>query len=139
LSKSVTYFTSGKNRGIITFGAAQRQEDVGFGKNLKPCTLIPLPFLLYHPTPTQLRASYNKPMTINVLFFASLREKAGRGLEYPITSPLTLRDLAAQLEKNHTGLFLNGTLCAINEQYADPETLVNVGDTVAFFPPVSGG
>jgi sulfur-carrier protein len=78
-------------------------------------------------------------MIINILFFASLREKVGRGLEYSLASPLTLRELATRLEESHTGLSLNGTLCAINEQYADPETLVNAGDTVAFFPPVSGG
>jgi sulfur-carrier protein len=78
-------------------------------------------------------------MTISVLFFATLREKVGRELEYPLASPLTLRELASNLEKSHAGLSLSGTLCAINEQYADPETLVNAGDTVAFFPPVSGG
>jgi sulfur-carrier protein len=78
-------------------------------------------------------------MTVNILFFANLREKVGRGVEYPLSSPLTLRELATQLEQTHTGLSLSGTLCAINEQYADPETLVNAGDTVAFFPPVSGG
>jgi sulfur-carrier protein len=78
-------------------------------------------------------------MTINVLFFASLREKVGRELSVPLTSQLTLRELATTLEKNHAGLSLSGTLCAINEQYADPETLLQAGDTVAFFPPVSGG
>ena len=78
-------------------------------------------------------------MSINILFFASLREKVGRGVEYPLASPLTLRELATRLEQSHSGLSLTGTLCAINEQYADPETLVNAGDTVAFFPPVSGG
>jgi molybdopterin converting factor subunit 1 len=78
-------------------------------------------------------------MTINVLFFASLREKAGREQDVALESPVTLRELAARLEQTHTGLSLSGTLCAINEQYADPETLVSAGDTVAFFPPVSGG
>lgn len=78
-------------------------------------------------------------MTINVLFFASLREKAGRQQEVSLASPLTLRELAARLEQTHTGLSLSGTLCAINEQYADPEALIKAGDTVAFFPPVSGG
>jgi sulfur-carrier protein len=78
-------------------------------------------------------------MTINILFFANLREKAGRQQEMSLETPVTLRELAVQLEQTHTGLSLSGTLCAINEQYADPETLVVAGDTVAFFPPVSGG
>lgn len=78
-------------------------------------------------------------MTISILFFASLREKAGRQQEVSLVSPLTLRELATQLEQTHAGLSLSGTLCAINEQYADPDALVKAGDTVAFFPPVSGG
>jgi sulfur-carrier protein len=78
-------------------------------------------------------------MTVNILFFASLREKAGRQQEVSLESPLTLRELAQRLEQTHTGLSLSGTLCAINEQYSDPETLIKAGDTVAFFPPVSGG
>jgi sulfur-carrier protein len=78
-------------------------------------------------------------MTINVLFFASLREIAGRQQEVLLDSPVTLRELATRLEQTHTGLSLSGTLCAVNEQYADPEAFVSAGDTVAFFPPVSGG
>jgi molybdopterin converting factor subunit 1 len=78
-------------------------------------------------------------MTVSILFFASLRETAGRQQEVSLDSPLTLRELATRLEQSHTGLSLSGTLCAINEQYADPDTLVKAGDTVAFFPPVSGG
>jgi sulfur-carrier protein len=78
-------------------------------------------------------------MTINILFFASLREKAGRQQEVSLDSPVTLRELAVRLEQTHTGLSLSGTLCAINEQYADPDALIQAGDTVAFFPPVSGG
>ncbi len=78
-------------------------------------------------------------MTINILFFASLRATAGRQQEVSLESPLTLRELAQRLEHTYTGLSLGGTLCAINEQYADPDTLIQSGDTVAFFPPVSGG
>jgi sulfur-carrier protein len=78
-------------------------------------------------------------MTVNVLFFASLREKAGRQQALSFESPVTLRDLATRLEQSHAGLSLSGTLCAINEHYADPDALVQAGDTVAFFPPVSGG
>lgn len=78
-------------------------------------------------------------MNVSILFFASLREKAGRQQNMSLDEPLTLRQLAARLEQTHTGLSLSGTLCAINEQYADPDALIQAGDTVAFFPPVSGG
>jgi molybdopterin converting factor subunit 1 len=79
-------------------------------------------------------------MTVTVLFFASLREKTRqRSLELPLEQASSLRDLARQLEETFAGLSLSGSLCAINEQYAEPETLIKAGDTVAFFPPVSGG
>ena len=79
-------------------------------------------------------------MNVNVLFFASLREAADtRQLELSLENATTLRQLAERLEQDYQGLSLRGSLCAVNERYADPEHLLNEGDTVAFFPPVSGG
>ena len=79
-------------------------------------------------------------MTVTVLFFASLREQVQqRSLELSLEQPLTLRELATRLEQSYKGLSLSGSLCAINEHYAEPEVTVQAGDTVAFFPPVSGG
>lgn len=79
-------------------------------------------------------------MTVQVLFFASLREAANtRELQLSFDAPLSARDLAQQLETEHAGLELSGALCAINEHYVHPDTLLNEGDTIAFFPPVSGG
>lgn len=79
-------------------------------------------------------------MTLHVLFFASLREVANtRDLELSLDSPLTARDLANHLEARYSGLRLAGALCAINEHYAHPDEPLAEGDTVAFFPPVSGG
>ncbi len=78
-------------------------------------------------------------MNVKVLFFASLREAAGtRQLELALDAPVTLRQLAERLERSHA-LSLSGSLCAVNERYAEPESVVADGDTVAFFPPVSGG
>jgi sulfur-carrier protein len=77
---------------------------------------------------------------IKVLFFANLRETVKeRQLELSLETPLSVRQLAGTLEQAHAGLSLSGSLCAINEQYAEPEHLIQSGDTVAFFPPVSGG
>lgn len=78
-------------------------------------------------------------MDVKVLFFASLREAAGtRQLDLSLDAPTTLRQLAERLERSH-GVNLGGSLCALNEHYAAPEKQVADGDTVAFFPPVSGG
>ncbi len=77
---------------------------------------------------------------ITILFFASLREKVKqRQLELDLETSLSVRALADKLEQTHKGLSLSGSLCAINEHYAEPEHLIQPGDTVAFFPPVSGG
>lgn len=79
-------------------------------------------------------------MTINVLFFATLREATNtRELKLSLDDNLSTRALASKLERDYAGLSLKGSLCAINEQYAAPDDLLNEGDTVAFFPPVSGG
>jgi sulfur-carrier protein len=50
-----------------------------------------------------------------------------------------VQQLANRLEHSYRGLSLSGSLCAINEHYAEPEQMIQAGDTVAFFPPVSGG
>lgn len=79
-------------------------------------------------------------MTVSVLFFATLREHIGkRELQLELPSSLSLRQLAERLEADYKGLSLSGSLCAINEQYSDPDATIQAGDTVAFFPPVSGG
>lgn len=78
-------------------------------------------------------------MDVKILFFASLRERAGtRQLDLSLDAPTTLRQLAERLEQSH-GLPLSGSLCAVNEHYAEPDQMVENGDTIAFFPPVSGG
>ena len=78
-------------------------------------------------------------MNVTVLFFASLREAAGaKELNLSLDAPTTVRELAEQLERSHN-LALSGSLCALNEHYAAPEQRVADGDTIAFFPPVSGG
>jgi len=77
-------------------------------------------------------------MSINVQFFASLREQLGKQqttIEFAkVTDVYSVWSLAS------SGLTMpDNTLCAINMEYAKPETLVTDGDEVAFFPPVTGG
>ncbi|PCJ87981.1 MAG: molybdopterin synthase sulfur carrier subunit [Thiotrichaceae bacterium] len=77
-------------------------------------------------------------MSINVQFFASLRELLGKqqtNLEYEPS--LTVSHV---WEKACSGIAMpDNTLCAINMEYVKPGTQVNEGDEVAFFPPVTGG
>ncbi len=77
-------------------------------------------------------------MSIEVQFFASLRESLGKqqtSLEYrdglDIMTVWQLASDGATMPDN--------TLCAINMEYVKTETPVNDGDEVAFFPPVTGG
>ncbi len=77
-------------------------------------------------------------MTINVQFFASLREQLGKQQEtLECDTPLDVLSVWSQASG---GLpIANNTLCAINMEYVKTDALVQDGDEVAFFPPVTGG
>lgn len=83
---------------------------------------------------------------ITVLYFAWLRERTGKG-EERIALPDTIRtvtalvDWLARRSAGHAAAFENRRTvrCAVNQDFADPETPVHPGDEVAFFPPVTGG
>ncbi|SEA83459.1 MAG: MoaD/ThiS family protein [Candidatus Thiothrix putei] len=77
-------------------------------------------------------------MPIKVLFFASLRERIGQSqrlLESDM--PLTLQEV---WQRSSGESHLPGNvLMSINQTYANASSLVQPGDEVAFFPPVTGG
>ena len=77
-------------------------------------------------------------MQVNVKFFASLAEQVGHdSISVLVTPPATILDVwRLATERAELG---EGLLCALNLEYAAPETEVNEGDEVAFFPPVTGG
>ena len=83
---------------------------------------------------------------IDVLFFASLREKIGQAsctIEAP-GEPVTVRklidEIATILGHEAAGLLQqDNTVIAVNYQTADDNTLIKNGDEVAFYPPVTGG
>jgi molybdopterin synthase catalytic subunit len=78
-------------------------------------------------------------MVVNVLFFASHRRAAGTAAStLELNEGSTVRDAAALLEARH-GLTLRGSMVAVNDEYATPETRLRAGDTLALIPPVSGG
>lgn len=75
-------------------------------------------------------------MSIQVKFFASLREQVGLSdiiIEQASTAA-EVWDLATSKQQQPDNL-----LVAINLEYAKLNSPVNDGDEVAFFPPVTGG
>jgi len=77
-------------------------------------------------------------MNIKVKYFASLREQIGRpGDNLQVSEPLT----AVEVWKQATGReqVSDGLLIALNQEYISDDVLVNDGDEIAFFPPVTGG
>ncbi len=77
-------------------------------------------------------------MTIEVKFFASLREKTGKAdLRMELSGPLNVEQVWRQATENMT--MPDNTLCAVNMEYVDKNHPVAEGDEVAFFPPVTGG
>lgn len=77
-------------------------------------------------------------MSIKVRYFASLKERIGRAEDAAVTTaPITARALWRQCVPDLPPP--EQTLVAINLDYADWDSLVNDGDEIAFFPPVTGG
>jgi molybdopterin synthase sulfur carrier subunit len=84
-------------------------------------------------------------MMIEVLFFAGLREAlATDRLEVAAEPGLTAEALLAQLA-DRGGAWQQAlagdrpVMVAINEELVSATALLTDGDTVAFFPPVTGG
>lgn len=82
-------------------------------------------------------------MHLQILFFATLKDKAGTGslsLALPGDS-MTVMDVRRELVRRYPALTANldAAIAAVNEDYAAGDTPVRDGDTIAFFPPVSGG
>lgn len=79
-------------------------------------------------------------ITIDIMLFASYREQAGvKYVQLELPASADVRCAAALLETRYSGLSLRGGLCAINDHYVNPDAALHSGDTLAFFPPVSGG
>lgn len=77
-------------------------------------------------------------MSVKVLFFASLRERLGKShVLLDVAEPLSVWDV--WLRSSGESALPENVLAAINHEYAEAESLVQSGDEVAFFPPVTGG
>ncbi len=81
-------------------------------------------------------------MQVTIRFFATLRERAGlNSTNLDLENGATVAALLERLAHEFPALepSLSTTLVAINHEYAFPEELLQDGDQVALFPPVSGG
>ena len=81
-------------------------------------------------------------MTVTVKLFATLRQAAGwseRSVE--LADGATVEALMAYLMQANPGLDLRGraVYAAVNQTYVRADQALADGDTVALFPPVSGG
>lgn len=77
-------------------------------------------------------------MSIKILYFASLREQIGRASDV-IEKTDSLRVIDAWQQATGMPELLDNLLIAVNQEYTSEDTVLNDGDELAFFPPVTGG
>ena len=83
-------------------------------------------------------------MTLDVLYFAWLRERIGQPRERIETEAATIRELIAELSARdewHAAAFADmaSVRCAIDQELADLDAPLADAREVAFFPPMTGG
>ena len=80
-------------------------------------------------------------MTINVLAFGIAREIIENSfVNIELNDATTVGNLKIFLEKKYPALKKLGSyMIAVNNEYAEEQTIINVKDEVAIIPPVSGG
>ncbi|CAH0345016.1 molybdopterin converting factor subunit 1 [Bacillus sp. CECT 9360] len=76
---------------------------------------------------------------IKVLFFAHLKDAVGNEEVSVEGTEWTVAELKNKMATDYGLEELNTVMTAVNEEFADDETVLSDGDTVAFIPPVSGG
>jgi molybdopterin synthase sulfur carrier subunit len=83
---------------------------------------------------------------MRVLYFAWLRERIGVGEEV-VEAPAGVETVGELIEwlrgrgPGYTAAFAEQTLvrCAVDQDFAGPETVIAGAEEIAFFPPVTGG
>ena len=81
-------------------------------------------------------------MRVNLLFFASFRDAAGRAEETrELPEGARVADLWGRIasEIPRLAAFPAMPPAAVNHEYVDGQTVLQDGDEIAFLPPVAGG
>ena len=80
-------------------------------------------------------------VSITVLLFASYADMLGaQTLAVDLPAGSTVADLVAQIRRRPGADRLPASpLVAVNQRYASPSSLIELGDEVALIPPVAGG
>jgi molybdopterin synthase sulfur carrier subunit len=83
-------------------------------------------------------------ITVQVRYFASLREALGTGESVQVAAGTTLgalRDALVARGAGHADVLARSRAvrCAVNQAMAGEDTVLVDGAEVAFFPPVTGG
>jgi len=94
----------------------------------------------------QRRSSTDQADTVNVLYFARLKEALASGAER-VALPAGVATVAALREhlRGRGGVWASelaaarAVRVAVNQDMATDDTPLRAGDEVAFFPPVTGG
>jgi len=79
---------------------------------------------------------------IKVLFFATLRDRAGiKSVELEVPAGMTVQALKEKLASDYPALneTLKTVLVSVNKEFALNEATIPQNAEVALFPPVSGG
>lgn len=78
--------------------------------------------------------------TVQIRYFASLREQVGLQREQLETAAVTVGELYDELRHRYDfSLAQDAVKVAINEEYRSMEYVLTGGEEVVFIPPVSGG
>jgi molybdopterin synthase sulfur carrier subunit len=83
-------------------------------------------------------------VTIDVLYFAWVRERVGQSREAVTTGAGTVRELLdelAQRSEGHAAAFADreALRCAIDQSLAELDTPIGGAREIAIFPPMTGG
>lgn len=81
-------------------------------------------------------------MQINILLFATLKDRAGTSrLTLDVAEGATINDVRRALIERfpHMDVNVEYAIASLNRDFAADTDTVSAGDEVAFFPPVSGG
>jgi sulfur-carrier protein len=78
-------------------------------------------------------------MSITVLYFAALKEAAGRAEQSHALCANGAQLFAVLSEQYPFGYLQSQLRIAVNGRFADWQAPLHEGDVVAFIPPVSGG